>query len=82
MKYDVIIFGSATLDVLYGAAPSDLPEFALFLVKKGIESISITPDTVLKTILELAKRENDSWPLFLERDLFKNKESDIMKNRS
>ncbi len=42
-----------------GQAPSDYPEFARFLVKCGIDSISLNPDTVLKTsqdILELERR--------------------------
>ncbi len=38
-----------------GQGPSDLPEFAEFLMKEGIESISLNPDTVIKTILNLAK---------------------------
>jgi pyruvate,water dikinase len=38
-----------------GQAPSDYPEFAKFLMKEGIESISLNPDTVVKTILKLAR---------------------------
>jgi len=38
-----------------GQAPSDFPEFAKFLMKEGIESMSLNPDTVIKTILNLAK---------------------------
>lgn len=40
-----------------GQAPSDYPEFAKFLVEMGIDSISLNPDTVLKTLLEIAKTE-------------------------
>ena len=38
-----------------GQAPSDYLEFAKFLVKEGIESMSLNQDTVIKTILNLAK---------------------------
>ncbi len=42
-----------------GQAPSDYPEFARFLVEKGINSISLNPDTVIQTthtILETEKQ--------------------------
>jgi len=38
-----------------GQAPSDYPEFAKFIMKKGIESMSLNPDTVIKTILNLSR---------------------------
>lgn len=38
-----------------GQAPSDYPDFAAFLAKEGIESMSLNPDTVVKTILNVAK---------------------------
>ena len=38
-----------------GQAPSDYPEFAEFIMKEGIESMSLNPDTVVKTIFKLAK---------------------------
>ena len=40
-----------------GQAPSDFPEFAEFLVECGIDSISLIPDTVLKTRLYIAEKE-------------------------
>ncbi len=40
-----------------GQAPSDYPDFAAFLVKEGIESISLNPDTVVKTLLRISKEE-------------------------
>jgi pyruvate,water dikinase len=40
-----------------GQAPSDYSEFAEFLVEQGIESMSLNPDTVIKTIIEVAKKE-------------------------
>lgn len=37
-----------------GQAPSDFPDFAAFLVECGIDSISLNPDTVIKTTLVIA----------------------------
>jgi pyruvate,water dikinase len=46
-----------------GQAPSDYPEFAQFLVEQKIDSISLNPDTVIKTtmaMLETEKRLNET----------------------
>ena len=40
-----------------GDAPSTYPEFAEFLVDCGIDSISLSPDAVLKTLVIIAKHE-------------------------
>lgn len=40
-----------------GQAPSDYPEFARFLVEEGIDSISLNPDAVIATRLEVARIE-------------------------
>jgi pyruvate,water dikinase len=40
-----------------GQAPSDFPDFAEFLVGCGIDSISLNPDTVIKTRLKIAEKE-------------------------
>jgi pyruvate,water dikinase len=40
-----------------GQAPSDYPEFAEWLVKRGITSISLNPDVAIKTALLIAKAE-------------------------
>jgi pyruvate,water dikinase len=40
-----------------GQAPSDYPEFARFLVEQKIDSISLNPDCVLKTRLQIAAVE-------------------------
>ncbi len=40
-----------------GQAPSDFPDFAEFLVKCGIDSISLNPDSVLKTTLRVLEAE-------------------------
>ncbi|HTG95236.1 MAG TPA: phosphoenolpyruvate synthase [Pyrinomonadaceae bacterium] len=41
-----------------GQAPSDYPEFAEFLVQKGISSISLNPDTVVQTTHKILEVEN------------------------
>jgi pyruvate,water dikinase len=38
-----------------GQAPSDYPEFAQFLLELGIDSISLNPDSVIKTMLVLGQ---------------------------
>jgi pyruvate, water dikinase len=40
-----------------GQAPSDYPEFAQFLAEAGIDSISLNPDSVVGTIISLAKEK-------------------------
>jgi pyruvate,water dikinase len=40
-----------------GQAPSDWPEIAEFLAAEGIDSISLNPDSVLKTTVNLARLE-------------------------
>lgn len=40
-----------------GQAPSDFPEFAEFLVECGIDSISLNPDVVLSTRVNIARVE-------------------------
>jgi pyruvate,water dikinase len=40
-----------------GQAPSDYPEFAQFLVEQGIDSISLNPDTILKTTMKILEME-------------------------
>jgi pyruvate,water dikinase len=41
-----------------GQAPSDYPDFAKFLVEQGIDSLSLNPDTVLKTTVAVLEMEN------------------------
>lgn len=40
-----------------GQGPSDFPEFAEFLMAEGIDSISLIPDTVIPTTINLKKKE-------------------------
>ncbi|HEU4507642.1 MAG TPA: phosphoenolpyruvate synthase [Pyrinomonadaceae bacterium] len=40
-----------------GQAPSDFPEFARWLVDRGITSISLSPDTAIRTALVIADQE-------------------------
>ncbi|MFK5986237.1 MAG: phosphoenolpyruvate synthase [Pseudomonadota bacterium] len=40
-----------------GQGPSDYPEFALWLVEQGINSISLTPDSVVQTWLYLGEKQ-------------------------
>ncbi|MCB7481041.1 phosphoenolpyruvate synthase [Christiangramia sediminis] len=44
---------------LCGQAPSDFPEFAIFLINNGIDSISYNPDALIKGIknMNIAERE-------------------------
>jgi pyruvate,water dikinase len=40
-----------------GQGPSDFPDFAQFLVEEGIDSISVTPDSMIRTIKAIAEVE-------------------------
>lgn len=42
-----------------GQAPSDFPEFAAFLVEQNIGSISVTPDSILKTLNAIDRIETN-----------------------
>jgi pyruvate,water dikinase len=42
-----------------GQAPSDYPDFAEFLVRSGIDSMSLNPDTVIKTTDKVLQTEKE-----------------------
>lgn len=42
---------------LCGQAPSDYPEFAEFLVREGIDSISLNPDSIMKITMKVLETE-------------------------
>jgi len=42
-----------------GQGPSDFPDFATFLVECGIDSMSLIPDTAVKTRLAVAEKEKE-----------------------
>ena len=42
-----------------GQAPSDYPDFAAFLVARGIDSISLNPDALVRTTRRILAMEGD-----------------------
>ncbi|MBU4267171.1 MAG: phosphoenolpyruvate synthase [Candidatus Altiarchaeota archaeon] len=42
-----------------GQAPSDYDDFATFLVECGIDSMSLSPDTAIKTKIKIAEKEKE-----------------------
>jgi len=51
---------SGTKIGICGQGPSDFPDFAQFLVELGIDSISVTPDSVLKTTRAISEIEKST----------------------
>ncbi len=47
------------LSGICGQAPSDYPEFAAFLVREGIDSISLNPDSIMKITLRVLEMEKE-----------------------
>ena len=45
---------------LCGQAPSDYPEFAEFLVREGIDSISLNPDSIMNITMKVLETEEKS----------------------
>jgi pyruvate,water dikinase len=48
---------------LCGQAPSDRPEFAQLLVRAGIDSLSVTPDSFLEVKRSVAAAEQAAAPI-------------------
>ena len=46
-----------------GEAPANYPEVAGFLVRQGIESVSVNPASVLRTMTVVAAAESESDPV-------------------
>jgi pyruvate,water dikinase len=46
-----------------GQGPSDYPDFARWLAEEGIDTISLSPDTLISTWLELARDESVPSPV-------------------
>jgi pyruvate,water dikinase len=42
-----------------GQAPSDFPDFAMFLVEQGIQTMSLNPDTIISTTMKVAEKEKE-----------------------
>jgi pyruvate,water dikinase len=64
---------------LCGQAPSDKPEFAGFLVEEGIDSISLTPDSVMRAIQTVANAEK-RLGIMIDKDVddLKSEISDVI----
>lgn len=43
-----------------GQAPSDFPELAAWLVRRGIRSVSLNPDSVVGTLQAIAEAEEEA----------------------
>ncbi len=59
IKYLIEVGKSTNTKVgICGQGPSDFPDFAQFLVECGIDSISLNPDTVIKTTIAIKQQED------------------------
>lgn len=59
IKYLIEVGKSTKTKVgICGQGPSDFPDFAQFLVECGIDSISLNPDTVIKTTMAIKEQED------------------------